>query len=204
MLTVAYNLDLSKYGTGVRQQKIRNQAKFSCKCERCKDPTDFGTFAGGIRCFKKCNINQKEGYLLPQDSLDPESMWKCSECQYKTDSSFISSFVQSLYEQVEMATLLEEAGESDDDDESPVDLLEEFIAEKSGSVLHPNHWVLTAASRGIVQELSSHLESLDIQELDQLIAHTERLLTLRQKIIPGICTEKGEIFIISCELCVSV
>lgn len=180
MLTVAYNYDLSKYGVHKRQRKIRDQAKFSCKCPRCLDPTDLGTYSGGVVCFK-C----KSGLMLPLDSIDPESDWKCGQCPYKMCQSFVSAFVDSLQEQVELAET-----ESNETGESIVDILEDFISDKSGSVLHPNHWILTLAAQSIINHQSSQLQQLTIEELDSFIRRCDHILSIRN-VTPGISTEKG-------------
>jgi hypothetical protein len=96
--------------------------------------------------------------------------------------------VDSLFEQVESAP-----AEAEEFGESLVDLLEEIISENSGSVLHPNHWVLTTAAQNIIHDFSSKLEQLSIEELDRFIAHCEHLLSIRNVVSPGISTEKGEI-----------
>lgn len=183
MLTVTYNYDLSKYGCQVRQKRIKEQAKFTCKCIRCMDPTDLGTFSSGIICFK-C----KKGIMLPLDPLDTESDWKCNECVYTMCQSFVSSFVESLHEQVEMA----EAEAEEDTEESVVEIWEDIISSKSGSVLHPNHWILTITSQAIINHQSSKLSELNLKDLDRFLWHCEHLLKIRDVTTPGISTEKGK------------
>lgn len=65
---------------------------FICRCHRCQDPTEFGTFASAVRC-RSCT----SGWVLPND--DPESAasavegvalrWKCSECSSELKSEEI-------------------------------------------------------------------------------------------------------------------
>jgi hypothetical protein len=181
MLTVAYNYDLCKYGCNKRQQKIKEQAKFTCKCPLCLDPTDSGTYSGGVICFK-C----KKGVMLPISSIELESDWKCNKCPYSMCQSFVSSFVNGLHDQVEMAqTEAEEIGEP------VVDVLEDFISENKDTVLHPNHWVLAMASQSIINDQNSRLHELSVPELDKFIGHCQHILGIRNMITSGISTEKG-------------
>jgi hypothetical protein len=48
---------------------------FTCKCPRCCDPTELGTFLSAMKCL---DGDCTDGYLLPSDSLDPDSDWICN------------------------------------------------------------------------------------------------------------------------------
>jgi hypothetical protein len=51
---------------------------FTCKCARCSDPSELGSFLSAI----KCQSDQCEfGFLLPSDSLDPDSEWICTKSE---------------------------------------------------------------------------------------------------------------------------
>ena len=45
---------------------------FTCQCQRCRDPTEFGTNTSGL----PCTVTDCSGLLLP---LDSES-WRCTVC----------------------------------------------------------------------------------------------------------------------------
>ena len=49
---------------------------FTCKCQRCSDPTEMGSFLSAMRCPEK---DCSDGFLLPSDSLDPDSDWICTK-----------------------------------------------------------------------------------------------------------------------------
>lgn len=53
---------------------------FRCYCDRCKDPTEFGTYVGGIYCTRCPNL---EGVLLAEDPLDCDSDWVCNKCSFR-------------------------------------------------------------------------------------------------------------------------
>ena len=43
----------SLWGTSGRREHLNSTKKFWCKCERCVDPTEFGTNVKNLRLHKK-------------------------------------------------------------------------------------------------------------------------------------------------------
>lgn len=39
------------WGTQARREHLRETKYFSCKCTRCADPTELGTYLSGLRCI---------------------------------------------------------------------------------------------------------------------------------------------------------
>merc|ERR1712107_424619 len=70
-LTIRYN----HYSQGhlQRQRFLLNQWYFRCRCQRCEDPSEFGTNTSGLPC-ERCS-----GLLLP---VHPD-YWQCNKCQAK-------------------------------------------------------------------------------------------------------------------------
>ncbi|XP_058127021.1 SET domain-containing protein SmydA-8 [Anopheles ziemanni] len=56
---------------------------FLCSCERCKDPTEFGTYLGALKCVRE---SCPEGRLLPINPLKISSLWRCDRCDLKMDN----------------------------------------------------------------------------------------------------------------------
>ena len=46
-------------------------------CKRCSDPTECGSFISAVKCFD-CGSDR----VLPVDSLDYDSTWRCGRCGY--------------------------------------------------------------------------------------------------------------------------
>ncbi|KAJ2953814.1 hypothetical protein O0L34_g1443 [Tuta absoluta] len=66
----------SLWCTPARRCQLYKTKKFWCKCARCQDPTELGTNLSALKCFdKRC-----PGILLPVNSLDPVSDWRCDNC----------------------------------------------------------------------------------------------------------------------------
>ncbi|CAB4060244.1 SMYD [Lepeophtheirus salmonis] len=54
--------------------------KAGCICERCRDPTEKGSFIGALNCLK-CGV----GRILPENPLEDnknETSWICIDCGY--------------------------------------------------------------------------------------------------------------------------
>ncbi|CAG9858178.1 unnamed protein product [Phyllotreta striolata] len=72
------------WGTVTRIHHLRNSKRFLCKCERCKDPTEFGT------CLSALNCNRCPGKVLPVDPARSSSSWRCDTCSAIRDLGDIS------------------------------------------------------------------------------------------------------------------
>lgn len=68
-LSYAYTLQ----STLKRRQHLLENKFFECKCKRCADPTELGTYCGALRC-PKC----EKGLVLSTDPLNPEAQWSCN------------------------------------------------------------------------------------------------------------------------------
>nr|XP_023023428.1 protein msta-like [Leptinotarsa decemlineata]XP_023023437.1 protein msta-like [Leptinotarsa decemlineata]XP_023023444.1 protein msta-like [Leptinotarsa decemlineata] len=62
------------WGTITRMFHLRNTKHFICSCERCVDPTEFGTYMSAILC-ESCR-----GNVIPINPLK-HSQWRCEDCQ---------------------------------------------------------------------------------------------------------------------------
>lgn len=86
VLTTSYTQPL--WGTLARRSHLQTVKCFTCSCDRCKDPTEFGTYLGSINC-SKCNPLKDSPKLsaLPKmlsiDPLNNAAEWKCERCNHK-------------------------------------------------------------------------------------------------------------------------
>ena len=70
---------------------------FVCKCTRCLDPTEFGSYLGALRC-RDCSASnecllesgQSIGVLLPIDPTNPKSDLICNACKSTMPSARVS------------------------------------------------------------------------------------------------------------------
>ena len=91
---------------------------FDCICERCQDPTEFGTFGSSIKC-KQC----KTGFNSPPT-------WKCDGCDKSVSPQKAENIIKSAYEETEK--LLK------DQSNWSVKNYEKYLTDYN-SILHPNN-----------------------------------------------------------------
>lgn len=73
--------------TPVRRYQLYKSKYFWCKCTRCKDPYEMGTNLSAIKCFDKhCT-----GAILPENPINPSSVWLCDTCRSKIPIEKINS-----------------------------------------------------------------------------------------------------------------
>lgn len=83
-ITTTYTQSL--WGTLDRRRHLRTNKCFDCECNRCKDPTELGTYLGSIYC-SMCNGpfngQSTDGpKLLSTNPLDEAALWKCEKCNH--------------------------------------------------------------------------------------------------------------------------
>ncbi|XP_071635897.1 SET domain-containing protein SmydA-8 isoform X1 [Temnothorax longispinosus] len=65
------------WDTWSRRQFLKITKYFSCHCNRCSDPLEFGSQLGALLCAK----NDCSRHLLPRNPLNHKSSWICDKCQ---------------------------------------------------------------------------------------------------------------------------
>ncbi len=114
-----------------RRRKIYREWHFECECRRCADPTECGSFISAVKC-EVCG----EGDLLPEDSLNPEALWRCCRCGHAASSAVVEAVVDATEEELDAICASGEFVR-----------YHTFLEKYSGSLLHPNHFLLMTATR---------------------------------------------------------
>lgn len=244
MISVAYDEGQLLVCTLKRLVPNEINGMFVCKCRRCMDPTELGSFVGALKC-PSCT----QGYLLPIDPVDSFSNWKCdrNNSSYNNDTNGghngdnnktpVTSklcradvpFPASMSNVSERTNgggkcnnNEEEICDADFDDESITDmildaestcgysainlgldppaedegilpLLKEFVEDYTGTILHPNHYILQEVNVRIIKgDYAKGLSTLSDLELTQFLDRCERLLRVADLLTPGYCEYRGE------------
>ena len=119
----------SSLGSIVRRPPFKQLWNFDCRCRRCSDPTELGTFASAILC----PVSSCRGHCLPTDCLSYTSAWRCAKCgrEISSDKAIeITEMVQKM---------CSSAGGSIQDLETCL----EKIIEK----VHPRHYIAMQIKR---------------------------------------------------------
>lgn len=114
-----------------KRQKHLKEIGITCRCDRCKDPTELGTFFTGIFC-PQCPV--QEGILLSEDPFNKDADWVCNKVAvHRQTCSFISSLldiVQGNFKDLHFPCI-----------ESVLDF--EVFIDRFEKIIHPNHFLMT-------------------------------------------------------------
>uniref|UniRef100_A0A6P7GI69 SET domain-containing protein SmydA-8-like n=1 Tax=Diabrotica virgifera virgifera TaxID=50390 RepID=A0A6P7GI69_DIAVI len=164
------------WGTVSRNFHLKNTKHFICKCERCKDPSEFNTYMNAI-CCKTC-----KGNLLPKNPLLP-SHWQCDTCTSMENVKDIGKKLTLI------ASVLR--GLSDDDFKIMYKLLKHTLAalipesnEVAIELKYKMIWILGYKQGYLWNELPMDLLTLKKQFCEDIL---ELLLKLRL----GLCKIRG-------------
>lgn len=161
------------WGTPARRQHLKDTKYFACKCARCSDPTELGTYLCAMRCLGD-GINLCDGIHLPEDPLDDETDWACSKCKVKVSSSQINMIISQMQEQVDNVQMM---GGS-------IPMLENLLC-KLSTFLHPNHYHLYSIKHSLVQLYGRQPNYITLEILDKKINMCKDLLALTKMLDPG-------------------
>ncbi|KYB26114.1 SET domain-containing protein SmydA-8 [Tribolium castaneum] len=139
-LSICYSDPL--WGTPSRRYFLHETKFFWCHCERCEDPSEFGTNFSAIKCStKSCG-----GYLLPATFTELQKLpdWVCDKCD-KTMSFY------SVHD------ILERIGRDLFDlDKSSIEDCKDFLNTHQ-DLLHENHYYCTEVKYTLSQLIGQRL-----------------------------------------------
>ncbi|KAJ8715216.1 hypothetical protein PYW08_005197 [Mythimna loreyi] len=161
------------WGTQARRQHLKDTKFFACKCPRCSDPTELGTYLSAMKCLGDGN-NPCDGIHLPQDPLDDETDWACSKCPAKVSNSQVNMVISQMGEDVENVLMM---GGS-------VTVLENLLSRLS-IFLHPNHYHLYTIKHSLVQLYGRQQGYTSRDIIDKKIKMCRELIAVTKIIDPG-------------------
>ncbi|XP_078597927.1 uncharacterized protein LOC144873958 isoform X1 [Branchiostoma floridae x Branchiostoma japonicum] len=125
-LTAEYSECL--WGTEIRRHQLHRYKYFWCSCQRCRDPTELGSFISSHRCTN-CG-----GNVVATKPLDFNSTgFRCESCRVIIRGEVL----KGTNHQVEEEVFELESKEL----ETPIEEYEDLV-ERHESILHPNHYAM--------------------------------------------------------------
>lgn len=97
MISLSYVQPL--HATLQRRIYLRHSKCFECSCQRCRDPSECGTFIGSLQC-SRC----KSGKLVVENPFDSASDWSCLKCEWQmnaTNFQYIQKRLQFAIENID-------------------------------------------------------------------------------------------------------
>lgn len=165
------------WGTQARREHLKETKYFSCCCERCRDPSELGTYLSGLRCLgtesAPCG-----GVQLPVNPLEDNTEWACDKCDVKVDNNEVNFLINQIGEEVDYVQLGNPTiGELDK-------LLTKLL-----TFLHPNHYHCYAIKHSLVQLYGYQQGYMPNQISDELLKKKSNMcremLEITKKIDPG-------------------
>ncbi|XP_030751722.1 SET domain-containing protein SmydA-8-like isoform X1 [Sitophilus oryzae] len=163
---IYFNYSNILQGNQERQQHLLEGKYFSCRCRRCRDPTELGTEISSIVCHK-C----RKGLLRMKEIEKDFRIWQCNECQVVFKSFLIELAINEARRRI-----------------SDIDLSDlhemENLHNNLVMTFHPNHYLML--------ELKQHMVALYAKlpptknNLTKKIDLCGRLLSVYTKLEPGI------------------
>ncbi|XP_063903884.1 SET domain-containing protein SmydA-8 isoform X2 [Zophobas morio] len=177
LITVTYTQTL--WGTLERRAHLKISKHFDCLCQRCSDPTEFGTYVGSIVC-----IRCQDGKTISCDPLDRQADWKCEKCGFLVVSEEIAWRNESLKREVSQL------------DKADPGSLEEFL-DRYKTVLHEKNSFALQVKYALTQMYGNmegyRLEELSDQLVDRKVQLCEELLDVAEILEPGLSRFRGSL-----------
>ncbi|XP_044252838.1 SET domain-containing protein SmydA-8-like [Tribolium madens] len=170
LITTTYTQTL--WGTLSRRSHLKMAKHFDCLCERCTDPTEFGTYLSAVNC----NVCGDGSKVTSCDPLNSEANWHCEKCGFVITGGDMVWGNEVL--QKELTYLDKKNPES----------LEEFL-ERYAEVLHPRNSYSLQVKYALCQIYGNldgfKLEELSLKLIDRKIELCKELLEIAEVLEPG-------------------
>ncbi|XP_058126992.1 SET domain-containing protein SmydA-8-like [Anopheles ziemanni] len=178
VINVSYTQPL--LGTLQRRLALRQAKCFDCSCDRCTDPTEFGTHVGGFRCpscQQRIKVPKATGcdWVIPSDPASYRTDWRCQnrKCTYQEPAQEYARRCEKL--QAELLAL----------DRTEPDDYEAFLV-RHEPILHGWNAYVLQAKYALTQLLAGRREQApNDAPARRLVDLCRDLLGVAQKLEPG-------------------
>uniref|UniRef100_A0A1B0B1W6 MYND-type domain-containing protein n=1 Tax=Glossina palpalis gambiensis TaxID=67801 RepID=A0A1B0B1W6_9MUSC len=127
------------WNTHMRNEHLAITKHFHCKCERCSDPTELGTYFSALNCVSATE-EPCDGIQLPKDPLNSKTDWICDKCAITINGEEVRYLLTQMTEEVE--TLLAQ---------KPSIKQVENLMNKLGTFLHNHHYHMFSLKHTLIQ-----------------------------------------------------
>jgi len=173
---VKFNYGRALDPTLTRQTMLLENKFFSCRCDRCLDPTELASHTSSLRCVPPC-----DGTVLPKDSVI-ESSWGCTKCGLEREASEVGELLAGIA--VDMERL----------DRNNLKAVRQVV-NKYSDKLHKNNGVMVELKQIVVSGLGRlpGFEMQDLTESDhkEKIIFCDEVLTVLNRVEPGLTLGRG-------------
>lgn len=163
------------WGTAARRDHLLQTKYFKCKCRRCQDSTELGTYISGLKCIGGIEGSPCGGLQLPVNPTLEEGAWECGKCKIRLPEKDILKFVSHLGDEVDkLMSKIPHLRELED------------ILSKLLYFLHPNHYLVYNIKHSLVQLLGTE-ENVEytVDDWIKKLNLCEELINITKTIDPG-------------------
>lgn len=136
---ICVNYSRPMFGTVRRRNLIEDSGFDTCRCQRCSDPTEMGTYTSAIFCH---SCPDQKGILLPINPLNKDSDWSCNTCLKKRSAALITQQLERAQKDCKGL------------DGLSVGALEALLV-KYEKILHPHHYFMIEVKWNLIHQYGS-------------------------------------------------
>lgn len=168
------------WGTQQRRVHLAYSKNFLCKCTRCSDRTEFGSYMGALKCVRPtCGK-----LLLPKDPLSVVSPWQCEACNLTLDHARISKIYDIVSKQVFHKILNE-----------PMPAVNQYLKEKLPTFLPVTNQFCVELKLQIILKMKKELANdLTIEDHLDVERYCYDVLRILETLDCGECFVKGLLY----------
>lgn len=168
------------WGTAQRRVHLAYSKNFLCKCERCLDPAEFGSFMSALKCVKpSCN-----SVMLPIDPLIVTSPWECKNCHLKLDHARISKICDIFSKQIFNKILTE-----------PMSAINHYLRTKLSTILPAsNQFTIEVKLQIILKMKQDPNYVMTLEDYEDIERYCYDVLEIIDRLKCGECFVKGLLY----------
>jgi hypothetical protein len=151
-ISIDYGERYSYLPTLERRTKLQELYGINCRCKRCRDPSELGSYISAVRCDENMKANHCFGYYVATDPLNEAAAWKCADSKCSSTKSY--GDIQAL-----VSSALKELPSVGGQAELAMAKLIAFVEFYSGDIFHPSHYVIRIARLRMRQIVKFFLET---------------------------------------------
>lgn len=153
------------WGT-INRRHILNETKFfQCQCQRCQDPTEFGTNFNSIKC-QACQEKESDGgvggLLLPKSFTDDPTEWYCNKCENVQTMAAIQKILDHIGRDLEAM------------EKENIESCRKFV-EFYGKWLPTKHYIMTDVRVALAQLIGQHIVNGLVEVGDDQLAEKAKM-----------------------------
>uniref|UniRef100_A0A1B0G1M5 SET domain-containing protein n=1 Tax=Glossina morsitans morsitans TaxID=37546 RepID=A0A1B0G1M5_GLOMM len=131
-------------GTDERRRILQEGKYFHCTCNRCEDPTEFGSHMSSFVCTP-CMTANRNGIVVKKTTTENKCKWECMVCNHSMRDEQIKLILEKAKEEIYHAR----------DDLKRY----EILLAKLSRILHQNHYLMVDIKQNLANILRSIITS---------------------------------------------